>query len=289
MGKKLSLAKRAVNYLLHNVSFKKVTAHILCLPPNQYLANKVALITGGTSGIGLAIAEAFIESGANVIITGRSQEKLERTKAYLESKNEKTKTVLALTLDNKDIASFEKMMNIIINQYGRLDILVNNAGVIGSDWAKTVEMDYDNVMDTNLKGAFFLSRVVATYMIENKIQGNILNICSSSSLRPANSVYALSKWGLRGLTLGLAKTLAKYGITVNGIAPGPTATPLLGKDKNGRIDNKYSPIGRMALPEEIANMAVILVSDLGRTIVGDIIYMTGGSGIITYDDITYNL
>lgn len=146
---------------------------------------------------------------------------------------------------------------------------------------------YDNVLNTNLKGSFFLSQMVGKYMKENQIKGNILNIASSSSLRPAISAYTLSKWGMRGLTLGLAKSLAPYGITVNGIAPGPTATPMLKSDNND-ITNSRIPLGRFVMPEEIANMAVFLVSGLGRSIIGDIIYMTGGAGVVTYEDMSYN-
>jgi 3-oxoacyl-[acyl-carrier protein] reductase len=146
---------------------------------------------------------------------------------------------------------------------------------------------YDNVLNTNLKGSFFLSQMVGKYMKENQIKGNILNIASSSSLRPAISAYTLSKWGMRGLTLGLAKSLAPYGITVNGIAPGPTATPMLKSDNND-ITNNRIPLGRFVMPEEIANMAVFLVSGFGRSIIGDIVYMTGGAGVVTYEDMSYN-
>lgn len=122
------------------------------------------------------------------------------------------------------------------------------------------------------------------YMKENQIAGNILNVGSSSSLRPAISAYSMSKWGIRSLTLGLAKALAPHGITVNGIAPGPTATPMLLGDDLGDIALKGSPIGRYVLPEEIANMAVVLVSPMGQSIVGDMVFMTGGAGVVTYDD-----
>ena len=122
----------------------------------------------------------------------------------------------------------------------------------------------------------------------HSIQGNILNIASFSSLRPADSAYTLSKWGIRGFTLGMAKTLAPHGIVVNGLAPGQTATPMLMKDSNdGNLSCLRTPLGRFATPEEIANMAVILVSDMSRSIMGDIIYMTGGSGLLTYEDNTY--
>ena len=124
-------------------------------------------------------------------------------------------------------------------------------------------------------------------MIENHINGNILNLASSSSIRPANSAYAISKWGIKGLTLGLAKMLIKHNIVVNGIAPGPTATPMLMKDGDNSISLPQNPSGRYVMPEEIANLAVILVSSMGRMVVGDIIYVTGGAGVITYDDVNY--
>lgn len=147
--------------------------------------------------------------------------------------------------------------------------------------------EYDTVMNTNLRGVFFLSKLIGKYMKENRIEGNILNIASSSSLRPAVSAYMLSKWGIRGLTLGLARAFAPYGITVNGIAPGPTATPMLLKDNSQGLAND-TILGRYALPEEIANMAVFLVSGLGKTIVGDIVYMTGGSALVSFEGIDYS-
>lgn len=119
------------------------------------------------------------------------------------------------------------------------------------------------------------------------IKANILNIASSSSLRPAISPYTLSKWGIRGLTLGLAKSLIPYNIVVNALAPGPTATPMLLPQSSESIDLPTSPANRYATADEIANMAVMLVSDIGRMIIGDCIYMTGGAGVITYDDMSY--
>lgn len=158
--------------------------------------------------------------------------------------------------------------------------------MLGAVLPNAKEADYDKILDTNLKGAFFLSQLVGKYMKENHIKGNILNIASSSSLRPAVSAYTLSKWGLRGLTLGLGKALAPYGITVNGLAPGPTATPMLMKDTTN-ITNENIPLGRFVMPEEIANMAVFLVSEMGRSVIGDIVYMTGGAGVVTYEDMNY--
>lgn len=169
-----------------------------------------------------------------------------------------------------------------------ISILVNNAGIQGSQFGVAKEEDYDNVMDTNLKGVFFLSQLVARYMVDNHIEGNILNIASASSLRPAASVYTLSKVGIKEFTLGMAKSLISHGIVVNGLAPGPTITPMLVKQaKEPNLAFGHNPLGRFAMPEEIANMAVILTSNMSRTIVGSIVYMTGGGGTITYEDVQY--
>ena len=170
----------------------------------------------------------------------------------------------------------------------RIDIFVNNAGINGGDmFPNTKEEDYDRILETNLKGMYFISQEIANYMINNEIEGNILNITSSSSLRPAISPYIISKWGERGLTLGMAKKYLPYGIVVNGLAPGSTLTPMLKKDAENDLNLDYSPAGRYAAPEEIGNLATVLVSNMGRMIVGDTIYATGGAGVITFDDMTY--
>lgn len=282
--------KRTVKYLLHGIPVvKKISANVVSIDTNLMLKGRVALITGGTSGIGKAIALAFLKSGASVIITGRNENRVNETIEELR-KTSSNKKIYGVELDNSKIDLFDAKLNEIVELLGsvKLDILVNNAGVGGGDISNTSEEEFDNVLQTNLKGTFFLSRVVAKYMIENKIKGNILNIASSSSLRPAASAYTFSKWGIRGFTLGLAKTLAPYGITVNGLAPGPTATPMLHRDASD-ITFPTNPMGRFAMPEEIANMAVVLVSGMGKMIVGDIVYMTGGAGVTTYDDIDYRI
>lgn len=283
----LQFIKRIILFILQNIPTKHIIANIVTIPHNKLLENKIALITGGNSGIGYAIAEAFLKSGATIIITGRNKDKLEKARKDLSVFDNNKNKIHTLILDNEDVQTFETKINSLIEKTKRIDILVNNAGLIGGNLFHTDEKDYDKIMDTNLKGTFFLSEIIAKHMINHKIKGNILNICSSSGIRPANSAYTLSKWGIRGFTLGLAKSLIKYGITVNGIAPGPTATPMLNKNSNSSIEHKSNPLGRMIHPKEIANMAVILTSDMGKSIVGDIIYMTGGAGLITFDDIEY--
>lgn len=162
----------------------------------------------------------------------------------------------------------------------QIDILVNSAGVtIHKDFFDITEEDFDRVMGINARGMFFVSRSVASVM-KKQGKGHILNITSSSALRPAWNPYQISKWAEHGMTLGMADKLLPYGITVNAIAPGPTATPMLGNDKADDIFKPDSPVERYARPEEIASLAVYMVSDFSNLIVGDTVYITGGSGVI---------
>lgn len=279
--------KRVFNYLLHGIPTTIVNAQIASMPPSELLRGKTALITGGTSGIGKAIATAFLRAGASVIITGRSQERID--KAIIDIKNEaNNEAIIGIVMDNStNIDSIQRTIDSLLKSNRSIDILVNNAGINGGELSSCTEREYQDVMDANLKGTIFITRTISKHMIESNCQGNILNICSSSSLRPATTAYTLSKWGMRGYTLGIAKQLIKHGIVVNGLAPGPTATPMLIKDGSNNYSLPNNPSQRFAAPEEIANIAVILTSDMGRMIVGDIIYMTGGAGVITVDDIDY--
>lgn len=252
------------------------------------LKDKVALITGGSSGIGYSIAENFINNKASVIITGRNTEKLKKAVQKLENKISKGQFVKYYNLDISDIENIKENLNHILNDISvKIDILVNNAGISsGEAIGNTKLVDFENVIRTNLEGTYFISQEIFNYMRNNNIRGNILNVASSSSLRPATNAYSLSKWSILGFTKGLAKKAIEYDIVVNGIAPGPTATPMLVDDVKN-ITLKNSPAGRYTMPEEIANICTILVSNMGRMIIGDTVFITGGSGIITYDDIKY--
>lgn len=281
--------KKGVGFFLTSIAPKtQVYPKVISLSPNKLLLGRIALITGGTSGIGYEIAKSYVNSGASIIITGRKQERIDEAVEKLKAETSNTQ-VFGIQLDNMKVPEFKEKLNLALSLVqSPIDILVNNAGVLGCYFSDGKEDEYDMVMDTNLKGVFFLSQVMAHYMKDNNIQGNILNVASSSSLRPAASAYTLSKWGIRGLTMGMARTLAPYGIVVNGIAPGPTATPMLmpGGVKED-ISFKQNLTGRYALPEEIAGMAVVLVSNMCRMVIGDIVYMTGGAGLLTNDDVSY--
>ena len=277
---------RVMRYIREGIPVVRPQVNVLA--QNELLKGRNAFITGGTSGIGFEIAKAFINAGATVVITGRSIDRVKDACNRLHSETKTTQRAFPIAMDNTKISEFESHFTEAESQIGGgvFDILVNNAGVLGGHITNATEEEYDAVLDTNLKGVFFLTKLFAEYMKEHKIQGNILNIASSSGICPANSAYCVSKWGIRGLTEGYARSLAPLGIVVNGIAPGPTATPMLLSDTNDMSHGKI-PLGRYALPEEIANMAVIMVSNIARTVVGDIVYMTGGAGNITKENIRY--
>lgn len=274
---------KKIKHLVRSVVMLLKTEKKIPIPtpvnPTELLKNRVALITGGSSGIGLAIAESFLKSGAKVIIAGTSNEKL--LKCLEKLGGVQTSSIVIDVLNVESLSEKVRLAAAIFPE-NRIDILVNSAGVVShSDFLDMSGQEYDSIMDINAKGTFFMSQAVAKYMIENRIKGHILNVTSSSALRPAWTPYQMSKWAVRGLTLGMADRLLPYGIVVNAIAPGPTATPMLGRNEGDSIYHPNTPAKRYAMPSEIAALATFMVSDMGDMIVGDTFYMTGGSGTIT--------
>lgn len=244
---------------------------------DDLLENHVALITGGNSGIGFAIAQKFVESGCAVIIAGRNELKLQNCVKIL---GEKAKYI---ALDVSDINDIKRKIPAAMELFPReIDILVNCAGVgVKHSFWDIDEKEYDDIMNTNTRGMFFVSQLVSKYMVDNHIHGHILNISSSSGARPAWTPYEMSKWAVNGFTRGLADTLIQYGVVVNAIAPGPTVTPMINKNNGDNLYSERSLAKRFIMPEEIANLAIFLVSDAGNMIVGDTVYCSGGSGVIT--------
>ena len=244
---------------------------------HQLLVGNFALITGGTSGIGLEIAKEFLKNGCNVVISGSSETKLAR--ALKEIKNENLKGIV---MDVSKVSELNERLESIYSLFPgeKLSILVNCAGVTQKcSFYDLTEKEYDSIMNINLKGTYFVSRLVSKYMIDNNIKGHILNVSSSSALKPAYNAYQMSKWAIRGFTIGLAEQLAPYGITVNAIAPGKTSTPMMVSEAEKNMHCDSQPSGRYIDPKEIANLAVFMCSKCGKMIMGDTIYMTGGSGL----------
>ncbi|SFP38365.1 3-oxoacyl-[acyl-carrier protein] reductase [Butyrivibrio proteoclasticus] len=259
------------------------TKEIISVPSpvkeEELLKGKTALISGGSGGIGYAIAEELLRLGCFVVIAGTSEDKLARI-----CNGKGLNNLRYIVLNMKEIQLFsEKVREVCeMSPNDGIDILVNCAGINNSKtFLEVDECTFDDILDINLKGTYFLSQSVAKIMISKKIKGHILNLSSASALRPASQPYAISKWAITGMTKGLADELIKYGIIVNALAPGPTATPMLGKDSDGDISHSSSPIGRYALPQEVARLAGFMVSGYGDLIVGDTYYISGGSGTIS--------
>lgn len=243
----------------------------------KILEGKTALILGGNGGIGFSIAKKFMDSGCKVIIAGSKEEKLKKCCEDLGGAS-------YIIIDMRDVSVFEQKIAGVFEKYKQLDILVNSAGIHLTrpfgDFLNITEEEYDSIMGINLKGMYFMCQAVAKQMIERKIRGHILNISSQSALEPAWSPYRLSKRGVKAITEGLAQSLLPYGIIVNGIAPGPTATGMQNYEKGDSIYTDSNPTGRYVMPEEVAEYAKMLVSDLGNMVIGDTVYISGGRGII---------
>lgn len=235
-----------------------------------------AIVTGGSRGIGFAIAEELVKAGVSVVITGRNASTIREAAEKIGA--------LPLEWDISDISQMPEKFAKCTDMLGGCDILVNNAGVFdlvgwGMGMLRVSEADWDRVIDVNLKAAFFIMQTAAKYMYENKIKGNILNISSVAANEPLQGPYGVSKAGLFGLTRGWAKNLAPYGIVVNGIAPGPVATEMNGWKPGDPLEHPRIPTGRFATAEEIGRLAMFLLSEEADQIVGHTVVCDGAYDI----------
>lgn len=243
------------------------------------LKGKTALVVGGSGGIGKAVAKAFLKNGANVVIAGTRRAKVDKVVLELGG------NCAGVVVDLAEPDTFSKVIDEAVAFYGPINILVNFAGVHTEDVSMGGFLDfsveeYDRILDINLRGVYFMVQSVAKRMISDKVSnGHILIVSSSAGNEPAWSPYRVSKWGLKGITEGMASALVPHGIVVNAIAPGSTATPLLGVEKGDSISAEDNRLGRFAMPEEIAEFAVMLASPMGDMVVGDTLYVSGGRGV----------
>jgi NAD(P)-dependent dehydrogenase (short-subunit alcohol dehydrogenase family) len=235
------------------------------------LDGKIAVVTGGLSGIGAAIAQRMAGEGATVIAADLSSEKKK-----LGSGNP-----VPLHLDVQNPSSANSMMRTVVAHYGRLDCMVNSAG-IGSDipFLQTSLETFDRVLSVNLRGTFIVGQAAAIAMKETG-GGSIVNIASVSGItgNAGRSAYGASKWGVVGLSRVMAIELSTFNIRVNVIAPGAVETPLLGQmlpDQEARRWTEHTPLHRYARPEEIAGSAVFLCSSDASFITGHVLVVDGG-------------
>lgn len=245
----------------------------------QSLKGKVAVIIGGSGGIGLSIAKIFNDSGCKVILCGTNTKKLEKSlKTFSNSKN-----VYPMVFNIADVEKIRDNVEKAYSIFGDVDILVNSAGVHteNADFFSMTSEEFDRVMNINIKGVYFTCKEFALEMKkkQGKDKKHILLVSSSRGAEPAWSPYGISKWSLNGFTQGLAQILLPSNIIVNSIAPGSTATELIGVKEGDNVFSEENGNGRLIMPDEVANVAKLLVSPSGDMIVGQTIYVSGGRGV----------
>jgi len=247
----------------------------------MFLKNKVAIVTGGNSGIGAAIVLELAKQGANVVIDyvahPESELELEKQIAALGDQS------IGVVADVSSVADLQKLVDAAVKRFGRLDVLVNNAGMeTRTSVLDTTEAQYEKVLNVNLKSAFFATQIAAKQMIKQGGGGRIINITSIHEdwPMPGNTAYCLSKGGMRMLTRTAAVELAKHNILIVGVAPGAVATPInLSTMKDPALMAKLNaaiPLGRMAEPEEIASVVSFLAGDGASYLTATTIIVDGG-------------
>ena len=242
------------------------------------LQDKVAVITGGSRGIGYATADKFLKEGAAVIITASTQASADRAAARLQEKYPQT-TVAGISPELASLASVQEAFRSVVETYGHIDILVNNAGISESTpFPEYTESLFDKVMDLNVKGVFNATRAVVEHMAERG-RGVILSTSSMVSIsgQPSGVAYPASKFAVNGLTVSLARELGPKGIRVNAVAPGITETDMMKAVPREVIDPLIAriPLRRLGQPEDIANAFVFLASDEAAYITGVVLSVDG--------------
>ena len=242
--------------------------------------NKIAVVTGGASGLGFAIAEKFVQNGINTIIIGRNEEKL----AYACS--QLGKLAISMVCDLSQLKEIPELINNIQSRFGRIDILVNNAGINAKkSMIEVTDEEFNKVIVTNLSAVFSITREVAKVMLAQG-NGSIINISSMASQYgiPLVMAYTAAKSGVEGMTRAMAVELSPFGIRVNCIAPGFIATDMSAKalDNDPERKNKVlsrTPMRKLGLPSDIGETAYFLASDASRFITGTVIPVDGGNSI----------
>ncbi|MCS1350720.1 3-oxoacyl-ACP reductase FabG [Mechercharimyces sp. CAU 1602] len=244
---------------------------------------RVAFVTGGSRGIGKAIAEQFAAAGAKVALVDIDEESLSTCAHQLREQGCEVYAQVADITDGDQVAQVTKE---IVTTFGSLDILVNNAGITRDNLLfKMSDQDWESVMNVHLKGSFLTCRAVQTYMVEQKY-GRIINLSSTSALgNRGQANYSTAKAGLQGLTKTLAIELGRFGITVNAIAPGFIETDMT-KATAARLGISFSdliaasittiPVGRSGKPADIAHAALFFADEHSSFVNGQVLYVAGG-------------
>jgi NAD(P)-dependent dehydrogenase (short-subunit alcohol dehydrogenase family) len=247
---------------------------------DRSLQDRVAIVTGGGSGLGFAIAEKFTQNGIRTILVGRDREKLNKAKAQFGAK------AFAVPCDLSRLALIPTLVDSVIREFGPIDILVNNAGInMKKEFTTVSDEEFQSVLTINLCAVFALDREVVKHMLERGA-GNIIHISSMAAQYglPKVIAYSASKSAIDGMTRAMAVELSPRGIRVNAIAPGFIYTAMTDKTLNTDPERKAKAIGRTPLgymghPADVAEAAFFLASDAARYITGVILPVDGGNSI----------
>ena len=242
--------------------------------------NKVAIVTGGGSGIGLAIAEKLAGSGMKTIVVGRDEAKLATAKEKLGA------NCVSYRCDLSDLSTIPTLVNTIVKEHGRIDVLVNNAGInMKKEFTEVSDEDFQKIILTNVTAIFSLSREVVKCMLERG-GGAIINISSMASQYgiPKVIAYTASKSAIEGMTLAMAVELSPKGIRVNCVAPGFIATDMSARALNNDPERKNkalsrTPMGVLGNPSDVGDAVLFLASDAARYITGVVLPVDGGNSI----------
>jgi NAD(P)-dependent dehydrogenase (short-subunit alcohol dehydrogenase family) len=245
------------------------------------LEGKVALVTGGSRGIGKSTALAFADAGADVAVASRKLPDLESVAGEIQAMGRKA---IAVPAHARKVEDLENAVNQVMEEFGRIDILVNNAATNPAmgPVVDTEESVYDHIMETNLKGYFMMSKFVGRVMRDQK-SGNIINISSAGGVSPAEGLgpYCISKAGINMLTKAMALELGPYNIRVNAIAPRIVKTEfskaLWTNEKLMEREFSLTPLKVVATPEEIAQIAILLASSATNYMTGHVLVVNGGA------------
>lgn len=243
------------------------------------LTGKVAIVTGGGSGLGHGYSINLAKAGATVVVFGRKEEPLLRTVAEVKTQGGKAEAMVG---DITDIASIETTVKRVVDTYGHIDILINNAGTeIAEPVFEVTEAHFDTIMSVNIKGTYMMAKEAAKYMADQK-SGKIINIASLGSFigLQDSTVYCSSKGAVMQFTKALAIELAKYNVQVNAIAPGYFMTemtkPFFDDPKHGTWIKERIPLGYVGTEDELAGTAIFLASKASDYITGQTILVDGG-------------
>jgi NAD(P)-dependent dehydrogenase (short-subunit alcohol dehydrogenase family) len=241
---------------------------------------KIAIVTGGSSGIGLGITQKFIAAGIETVIVGRDETKLKVAKESLGE------LCHAMSCDVSNLSTIPVLIENIIKQFGQIDILVNNAGInMKKDFTEVTDEEFQSVITTNLSSVFAISREVVKHML-TKGSGSIINISSMAAQYglPRVIAYTASKTAIDGMTRAMAVELSPKGIRVNAIAPGFIETAMTAKALNADPERKEkvfarTPMGYMGQPSDIGDAALFLATDASKYITGVVLPVDGGNSI----------